>query len=1305
MSKDVPHSKRAISLTYFISLSLLANPVALANGDHAEAQVKPYLEGHHGFNLEPPTPYPAFIMYSTYPTDTWQDIADRTGTPLKDVLRLNEARVNDQLPTKVWAYAPPLGAGRLASDLNLPDLGSSLTNTSNDDSLKEQIATELSQLGTALNDGNERDYAQARATQGAERGVSNWLEQWFGGLGKLEVKSNVLSHLDDPSLSAKALVPLYEHETGVIFTQFGAEMNPKSTYQGRDFAHVGFGFRQELNEFALGLNTFFDRDLSRGHQRGSVGVEAWAEYLKLSSNYYVALSDWKDSPDFEDYQERPASGFDVNLKSYWPTNPSLGLDVTHEQYYGDEVGVDGTRQRMKDPYVSEAYLAYTPVPAVTLRTGVKKAKGLDSSFESDVSFIYRFGMPWSKQWSMDSVAPLRDLRGQRLDFVDRNHRITLEYKEKDLPLNVSALNSVAQALNSGDGYGPLELRLLFDEEDATANALSAMSNAHSSSAHQEYEVDWTLPEAFAVDEQTLQNQTRIMVNVPPVAGDYNYHATVRHLASGKFRDVTGTLTVVDSGELNEVIISPVSTLSSTQLERSDLTFDIEFSGAPDDVLAALTRYNAAYMNLYPLETRSSVGLHVRLDSSQRVQVDMDNTPLRSRLGDGQEPVQLMYGQQAMMYQLVSTKVGLAGQPLDFGDDMTIEYGTVVNFTRAATAGNQGTITYESSDTSVAEVNTTTGEVTIVGLGSSTITAKEAEAGEFMAQQASYNIHVTASAGQRLSFGPDVVMNFGDDVTGEGANVFTQAATQGNGGPMTYTSSNPSVATVEESSGTVTVLLPGATVITAHEAAKDGYLAQQATYLLTVDKTSGTPLEAGSDVTQTYQTLTQTPLHRTALGGNGGTIVYRSSDTSVATVDIATGAVTAVKPGRVAITMEEAASERYQKQTASYVLTIEKDARPNFELGPDMSVTYGDSVQGHTEVGARYLSSDFDVAVVNSRTGAVSIVGAGSTTITALVTEDEYLLEASDSYTITVAKAPGTALDVGETQIRRLSDGGFVAAYRGGNGSAISYHSSDPAVASIDAVGQVTSHKVGSTTITLTEAESANFLGSADSFVLQIIDGGTPLNAGPDVLGKVVFDDVTFTQVATGGNGGALTYRSDNEHVATVDDDGQVTIHNAGAATITVDEAAYGPFLAQSDSYVLSVSRKRVSARMLKENVTDYFDISVPMQPNSSTSEPVEIERGESMPIHVASKVGGNLAYLSYGGSENSRFDFDRFKSEGIASCGGFNNDAYWGPEHMRYVAIGIENSPNYRFGDTEKEDMVNDWRDYTIIRLHFYCSQ
>ncbi|HAN7547534.1 TPA: intimin-like inverse autotransporter protein SinH, partial [Escherichia coli] len=105
-------------------------------------------------------------------------------------------------------------------------------------------------------------------------------------------------------------------------------------------------------------------DFTRGHRRLGLGAEAWTDYLKFSGNYYHPLSDWKDSEDFDFYEERPARGWDIRAEAWLPAYPQLGGKIVFEQYYGNEVALFGTDSLEKDPFAVTLGVKYQPVPLI-----------------------------------------------------------------------------------------------------------------------------------------------------------------------------------------------------------------------------------------------------------------------------------------------------------------------------------------------------------------------------------------------------------------------------------------------------------------------------------------------------------------------------------------------------------------------------------------------------------------------------------------------------------------------------------------------------------------------------------------------------------------------------------------------------------------------------------------------------------------------------------------------------------------------------------------------------------------------------
>ncbi|TNA23039.1 hypothetical protein EMF73_32375, partial [Klebsiella pneumoniae] len=196
---------------------------------------------------------------------------------------------------------------------------------------------------------------------------------------------------------------------------------------------IGFGWRHfSENDWMAGVNTFIDHDLSRSHTRIGVGAEYWRDYLKLSANGYIRASGWKKSPDVEDYQERPANGWDIRAEGYLPAWPQLGASLMYEQYYGDEVGLFGKDKRQKDPHAITAEVNYTPVPLLTLSAGHKQGKSGENDTRFGLEVNYRIGEPLEKQLDTDSIRERRMLAGSRYDLVERNNNIVLEYRKSEV---------------------------------------------------------------------------------------------------------------------------------------------------------------------------------------------------------------------------------------------------------------------------------------------------------------------------------------------------------------------------------------------------------------------------------------------------------------------------------------------------------------------------------------------------------------------------------------------------------------------------------------------------------------------------------------------------------------------------------------------------------------------------------------------------------------------------------------------------------------------------------------------------------
>ncbi len=169
-------------------------------------------------------------------------------------------------------------------------------------------------------------------------------------------------------------------------------------------------------------------------------------------------------------------------------------------------------------------------------------------------------------------------------------------------------------------------------------------------------------------------------------------------------------------------------------------------------------------------------------------------------------------------------------PVARGLEFTKSEATAVvgeDFTEPVLNGTKdGGVTYSSSDPTVATVDEN-GNVTAKKAGTVTITASAPDTKKLFAASASYTLTVKPErSARKLYFNPtEVTAALGDS--------FTAPTIGGIDEDVTYKSSNTAVATVDATTGAITLKASGTTIITASAPQTDEYLAGEASYTLTV----------------------------------------------------------------------------------------------------------------------------------------------------------------------------------------------------------------------------------------------------------------------------------------------------------------------------------------------------------------------------------------------------------------------------------------------------------------------------------------
>lgn len=329
----------------------------------------------------------------------------------------------------------------------LPDLASSTAQKEEQEekgkSFKEQTRDYITSSATQGFDNLTPEALQSQARSYLQNQITSSTQSYIEGLmspyGKVRTNLSVGEDGDLEGSSLDYFVPWYDNQSTLLFSQFSVQRKEERT-----IGNVGIGVRQNVSDWLLGGNVFYDYDFTRGHRRLGIGTEAWTNFLRFSGNYYHPLSDWKDSEDFDFYEERPARGWDVRTETWLPFYPQVGAKLVFEQYYGDEVALFGKDNLQKDPHAVTLGLNYTPVPLLTVGTDYKAGTGDSNDFSVNATVNYQFGTPLAAQLDPENVKIQHSLIGSRTDFVDRNNFIILEYREKD-PLDVTLWLKASEA--------------------------------------------------------------------------------------------------------------------------------------------------------------------------------------------------------------------------------------------------------------------------------------------------------------------------------------------------------------------------------------------------------------------------------------------------------------------------------------------------------------------------------------------------------------------------------------------------------------------------------------------------------------------------------------------------------------------------------------------------------------------------------------------------------------------------------------------------------------------------------------------
>ena len=229
----------------------------------------------------------------------------------------------------------------------------------------------------------------------------------------------------------------------------------------------------------------------------------------------------------------------------------------------------------------------------------------------------------------------------------------------------------------------------------------------------------------------------------------------------------------------------------------------------------------------------------------------------------------------------------------------------------------------------------------------------------------------------------------------------------------------------------------------------------------------------------------------------------------------------------------------------------------------------------------WASTEEGVATVN-QAGSVTLVGVGTTVISASFAGDDTYLAGSVSYTLTVEKADpidnGLAFS-SATATAILGEEFMGPTLINPYCLKVYWSSSDETVATVDDDGYVRLIAAGETVISAMFEGNDEYLAGTVSYTLTVekpapVDNGLAFSS---VTATATLGEEFTPPVLSNPYNLPLTWTSSNEGVASVDEEGAVTLVSAGVTDIAAMFAGNDDYLSGTVSYTLTVEELVVDA--------------------------------------------------------------------------------------------------------------------------------
>ena len=432
-----------------------------------------------------------------------------------------------------------------------------------------------------------------------------------------------------------------------------------------------------------------------------------------------------------------------------------------------------------------------------------------------------------------------------------------------------------------------------------------------------------------------------------------------------------------------------------------------------------------------------------------------------------------------------------------------------NATIGAILNHEGDLTYKYNESIVSVEN---GIVTGIIGGKTNITISYAGDNKYSAAE-DVNVSVTVN-----KLPTTIIVEPTISVDADGTNTINATA---DGRTLEFISLDETIVTVDEN-GLITGIKGGQANVTVRFQETDKYLGDEVNVTVTVNRLTSTISAEPIDI-DVFESQLINPIII-----SDGVVSYVSCDPTIVTVNATNGNITAVKGGKVNITIKVAESDKYMANEVNVTVTVNK-LPTVIVVNSTVSVDYGKTAVIDASADGRILEFvSLDEAIVTvDENGLITAVKGGVANVTVKFTENDYYLGDEVNVTVTVNKLATVIVvnstidvDYGKTAVIDASADGRI----------LEFVSLDEAIVTVDENGLITAVKGGVANVTVKFTENDYYLG--DEVNVTVTVNRLPIKISISDANNVIVggtSTIVLTINETDATGFAIIYVNGTEY--------------------------------------------------------------------------------------------------------------------------------------------------------------------------------